>query len=141
MCLSSACPSHSQGRASSLWLHRLPRVMDWWKAISKQQKLFRGQTLSQFSAYKQVTWIPPQHALPLRAWEAHFREIDDGSYKWLNLPYYTHELATTRYFVGTEAGSFLHLSLLRTTSRCPMVLCSSFPNAADTVIHFLSHKI
>lgn len=74
-----------------------PCVMDWWKAISGQQKLLRGQTLflSQFSAYKQVTEIPPQHALPLRTSEAHFREIDGGSYKWLNLPYYVCQLATT----------------------------------------------
>jgi len=56
-------------------------------SFSKWQVLFRGQTLflSEFSAHKKVTQIPPQHALPTRTWEAHFREINECFYELLNL--------------------------------------------------------
>lgn len=111
-----AWPGHSESRSSQK-LHRLCLLCEvgLGKALFTQQKLFSGQTpfLSQFSAYKQVTHIPPQHALLPGSREAHFTEINECFYNLLNLPECVLELAESFYLAGTEAGYFLHLYLMR----------------------------
>lgn len=117
----SAWPGHSEPK-SSQQLYRLCLLYEvgLGKALPTQQKLFRGQTpfLSQFSAYKQVTQIPPQHALLPGSREAHFTEINECFYNLLNLSKCVLELAESFYLAGTEAGYFLHLCLLRASERC-----------------------
>lgn len=150
VCCSSACPSHSQGRAKAPCGCTGCICYVWWTGGSWFQKNrscseAKHCFLSQFSAHKQVTQIPPQHA---SLWEPG-RLISERLMMPLTSGWTCLTMSSSwpwPFIFFWNWGRFLALPVLaennlEMSNSTTVGLCSSFPNAADTVIHFLSGEI